>query len=126
MGVALWTDIEEHVGFWVACFQPLVRLIFVKVGLSSASQSNTHRITTRQTYTQRLRIGPTIKSRANLSYYEDSESSKGIFELDQRDRGTESPMVTANSIGQTKNTLQDDLEGVIWRVVQVDICQEKI
>jgi hypothetical protein len=114
VGVALWTDIEEHVGLWVACFpslQPLVRLVLVKVGLSTASQSNTNGHTTGQAlYGQRLKAGrPTTKSRANELYLEANESSKGIFELDEREIGMEAGASTTSSKSHGKNALNGDL-----------------
>lgn len=134
MGVALWTDIEEHVGFWVACFpslQPLVRILLTKVGLSTGSASNTYGGAygggkpNGRSHALRLKAGGAqVASRANVLYHEDSESSKGIFELDEEARtGMRSPTITADAKTYGKNGSKGDLQGGITKLVEVKITR---
>jgi hypothetical protein len=122
---SVWTDLEGHVGFWVACFptlQPLLRIAVRQLGLSSKIKSTTKNNPTgdprygKQSTWNRIQPGGS-KSVSREDSLKDDASGKAIVNYEERELGLE--LGSLGSVGVGRNLAQNEAGILMTRDVQV-------
>lgn len=122
---SVWTDLEGHVGFWVACFptlQPLLRIIVRQLGLSSKNKSTTKpnpssdlRYRNQSTWNRIQHDGSKTVSREDS--LKDDASGKAIVRYEERELGLE--LGSLGVVGVGKNIARNEAGILMTRDVEI-------